>query len=1581
MNKKRFLSALLAVLMVLVSVPLDSIKVMAGIDGNAGLEYSYDSTNNTASVTGYAADSAATVKRIIIPETVTNENTTYTVKSINASALNSTKLPKLQEVAVLGDDVVIGENAFGKYQDGTVDTNVTVWCNAGSSAYEYAVAQGLNKKYLNVKDLVIDSPTSTYYTGCEPFEISTVIKASDTSVSSSDIIWKTDNTELAYFTDEDGGVVSEAQGTLTDNGDGTTTVKIKVYVCDNTVRKSGTVKITATCRGTGNSAEKTYTIKKATTKITPVISVYRPVVTDEGKITVTDYNSTSQTASIIYEEVPEAELIENGYMFNNTLYIDTTYGYSIDGTVDEDSDDWCSISCSTDENTKSVVGQKLSTSEGTVTITGIKDNEGNIINEDIMYASAVLKANSSVTLFSQNNVLSEKIGVKVCQPATDMKMKADGAEMTDGGAYTGLVQDNWKLTTEFIPSSSTDTVVWTSSDENVAKINEGNNLYFNSAGRATITCTVQDSRSGKRNLKKSFTVISLAQVQYKEIVFAADDSKTSTINEKFLALGEEYIPIICDARNGEIYIAGDNETAANERLTYNSSDAQIAKVDNGVIIAGTKTGTAVITVTSTSGVSNSISIKVYAPAESINVSTAVTVPEGQTLDIPYALNPASATEDVTWTTENRSIATGEDYIDDNGNRFLRLTGVKSGSVTFTGKTVQTSTQVRVNVTVAPAVHADEISLQLDGDDVNITTDDDGNTVYNIPKGSTMHLKPVLKSSTGVTVNDQIQWLHEALPTGQEICTYSLQNDNTYSITSSKAGTTYVILKAYGGSFEKSVKCYINVYVPATEVDIYANNASAAEYMVELGSTVPLKGVLKPGDSTDSINWTTDGDSIELTETTSSNNTVINIVANKIGTTVLKAQTNSGVSDTVKVHVIKKATSIKFVQDGQEVDTGYVSYKGTKTISLNVLEADTTDTTFTWGSVVDNGLLKITPNEDSKSAVIEGLAPGTQQIKVTAPSGFTATLNVNVVVPATSIELNSTELSIYKGDPAVNIKAFLSPSETTDVVKWIADKDGIISITPDSANSTKSEQTIKVTGIDAGTVNLTAVTVDNLTATITINVRAKDINDEAVQVSNISAQTYTGKEITPSFNVTTSDNKTLRKDTDYTVSYSDNINAGQAKITIEGIGNYSGTKTVNFEISPKNISSVPNSSVTAAEYNGKEYIPEIVLTDSGSGKAVVLEKNKDYTVEYKNNINAGNATATVTGKGNYTGEKAVNFQITAKDMGNSTDIVISAISSMTYTGNSLTPNVVVKDGETVLEKDKDYTVSYTNNVNVGKATVTVIGKGNYKGNKTAEFTINRCSLSKATIAAIPNQIYTGKSITPGVSVTLSNRTLALNRDFKISYSNNKKPGKATIKITGMGNYSSSKTKTFIILPLAPKNPKMSSCTYNSTTLKWSKATGATGYYVYAYNAKKGKYYKVASSAKNTVKLKKLAAGTNNSYQIYSYVKVGSKIYKSTSYVTVNAGTATKAPSIKKVTTANSSVQLTWKNITGAQGYTVYYSTSKKGKYKKLNVTGVSATVTGLKANRTYYFKIRAYRNINGKLYYSSYSAIKGKKVKK
>ena len=142
------------------------------------------------------------------------------------------------------------------------------------------------------------------------------------------------------------------------------------------------------------------------------------------------------------------------------------------------------------------------------------------------------------------------------------------------------------------------------------------------------------------------------------------------------------------------------------------------------------------------------------------------------------------------------------------------------------------------------------------------------------------------------------------------------------------------------------------------------------------------------------------------------------------------------------------------------------------------------------------------------------------------------------------------------------------------------------------------------------------------------------------------------------------------------------------------------------------------SKTSYTYDGKLKKPTVTVTGA-DGKTIAAD---NYTVSYaKGRKNAGSYAVTVTFKGNYTGTKKLSFTIKAKDaIGKST---VTGIKNKTYTGKAIKQSITLKSGSTTLKSGTDYTVAYKNNKNVGKATLTITGKGNYSGTKKLTFKIN------------------------------------------------------------------------------------------------------------------------------------------------------------------------------------------------------------------------------------------------------------------
>lgn len=152
----------------------------------------------------------------------------------------------------------------------------------------------------------------------------------------------------------------------------------------------------------------------------------------------------------------------------------------------------------------------------------------------------------------------------------------------------------------------------------------------------------------------------------------------------------------------------------------------------------------------------------------------------------------------------------------------------------------------------------------------------------------------------------------------------------------------------------------------------------------------------------------------------------------------------------------------------------------------------------------------------------------------------------------------------------------------------------------------------------------------------------ELNNENTTASTYYKEyNYVGKEITPALTVKYNKKK-LVKDVDYTVKYSDNVNAGTAKAVITGIGKYSGSYTKTYKIVPIKESKDLKFSLkqNSVAYTGKARTPGITIYY----KNKALSNNKDYKISYSSNVNIGTAKMTVKGIGNFSFNKTFNFKI-------------------------------------------------------------------------------------------------------------------------------------------------------------------------------------------------------------------------------------------------------------------------------------------------------------------------------------------------
>ena len=364
--------------------------------------------------------------------------------------------------------------------------------------------------------------------------------------------------------------------------------------------------------------------------------------------------------------------------------------------------------------------------------------------------------------------------------------------------------------------------------------------------------------------------------------------------------------------------------------------------------------------------------------------------------------------------------------------------------------------------------------------------------------------------------------------------------------------------------------------------------------------------------------------------------------------------------------------------------------------------------------------------------------------------------------------------------------------------------------------------------NAGTYTITATLKDNYSWKTSVNGSYTDkatfdcnIKQKTLTVKALDQTIYYGDTISQGLNMITStglvENDSITSII-LTPSTTEVTNNGTITPGVSAIFNNDGDDTMgNYNITyEKGKLIIKDLSIETAEitlnqttytYDGNEKKPTTTVVLNNK----TLVNGTDYTVSYSNNKNAGTATVTITGKGNYTGSKSINFTIDKK------------ANSLTVTAKTLTYNkkaqalvsvsntqgtVYYAVGTELTSSNYSSSGSTTipTKMNAGSYTVYYYTRGNdnYQEKKGSVIsTINPYNLSNATIASISNQTYTGSAITPTPAVTVplppgSTTTLVNGTDFNYSYSNNKNAGTATVTVTGKGNYTGTKSINFTIV---------------------------------------------------------------------------------------------------------------------------------------------------------------------------------------
>lgn len=417
-------------------------------------------------------------------------------------------------------------------------------------------------------------------------------------------------------------------------------------------------------------------------------------------------------------------------------------------------------------------------------------------------------------------------------------------------------------------------------------------------------------------------------------------------------------------------------------------------------------------------------------------------------------------------------------------------------------------------------------------------------------------------------------------------------------------------------------------------------------------------------------------------------------------------------------------------------------------------------------------------------------------------------------------------------------------------------------------------------------------------------------------------------------------------------------------------------------------------------NGYEICPDITVI-SPSGRNLV--NGRDYTVTYKNNISPGTALLYVEGIGYNTGNISKTFVIKQKLTQNS---VILNQSSYIENGSQIIPDFSVYNCVgTKLTQGVDYNVTFTNNIMPGEATLTITGIGYYENTLSQSYTIYGNIANYGLTLSGYEFITNSNSICPTIIIVDSyGKILIQNVDYSVTYNSNIYPGIATVSVNGIGNYIGTLSANYRIKPSQVLGVYAKGRSNNSIKLSWANQIAVDGYIVQKYDSKKKKWTTYKKVKSNSIKISKLSSSTTYKFRIRSYkggdygtysktLKVKTlKAKKSSAKKTNNKSSkpsSTSKYSPKKVNNVKATIythhstnqfKVTWNKSSKVSGYQIeYYGENGWKRLANINSSKKNGYVSNW-ADWSLYMpkakvRVRAFKTVKGKKYYSSWSNAK------
>ena len=587
---------------------------------------------------------------------------------------------------------------------------------------------------------------------------------------------------------------------------------------------------------------------------------------------------------------------------------------------------------------------------------------------------------------------SSKIPTSVLVPVTGVSLDRSTATIQiNGDAYGSC-----SLTATVSPANATSKKVnWTSSNKDVAAVVDGK-VTAVGPGTAIITAEADDG-SGK---KAACTVTVQKKVTE---VSVSPGSATLYVNgtsaEKTIRLTANVLP----------------SDASNKSVTWSSSNAGVASVDQSGNVTAKAAGTATITAKANdgSGKQGTCTVTVRVWVDEITLSGPGSVKVGSTIRLTPVFSPANASgKGVTWTTGNAGIAT----VDQNGN----VKGVKAGSVSITATATDRGSRKCVYaITVLQPV----TGISLSG-------------ASSVLSGGAVTLTAAVQPSNAS--NKTLAWTTE---------NSSVATVNNGVVTAVGKGTVTIWASATDGSGVKK-PFSIRVLQPVTDIAISGEN------IVPVGGTVSLSTIILPADADNrTLAWTSSEPAI------ASVNSLGVVTGLQPGSAVITAEAmdGSGVSETCGIQVVQQLIAVRIEGDSlvHAGSTGQLT-------AIVTSDEPLSDTSVTW-STSDPAVATV-----SSSGVLTGIGNGTAVITATsnAESYYSAQHQVTVDTLVSQITVSGQNKADAGG--AVQLTAAVSPASASNKqVVWSSSNQTVAAV--DSQG--------KVQALSAGTATITAAATD------------------------------------------------------------------------------------------------------------------------------------------------------------------------------------------------------------------------------------------------------------------------------------------------------------------------------------------------------------------------------------------------------------------------------------------------------------------------------------------------------------------------